>query len=556
MGPARPSPDAPPRDREVSRSLAVASAPVALPGLSTEDSALVAGLISHGILDDEQLLAAWNYSKDHERGLRQAILELNLIAPDRLNQLAFERLEALALQRAADEAPATGIATNGDSQTEAADAGTVDGEKVEKESKELAAKGERDGAVAALPDRDRKQRDIRRELQEASQTSQVPELVSQILERAIDCRATDIHFDSMDNGLRIRYRIDGQLQDILFIDAALGAAAISRIKVMSNLNIIERRHAQDGRITITHNNRPRDLRVATFPTIYGEKIVVRIHEVLTDAVGFDQLGMTAEQAETLDRLITQPYGAILVAGPVGAGKTSTLYNCLERINSPLRNLMTIEDPIEHRMPGVNQTQVGGGSGDMTFGQGLRALLRQDPDIVMIGEIRDEETAKIGIRAALTGVLVFSTLHGSDAPSTISNLYNFGIPGYQLSSSLLAIVSQRLVRKICPYCMTSYAPDEKLLRSLELDPDEHRNVRFHRGLGCAACFQTGYLGRTGIFEIMVVGEELRDLIFQQIPRDVLRRVAVDLGMRTLKHSAVDKILEGVTTAREVFRVVAF
>jgi type IV pilus assembly protein PilB len=261
------------------------------------------------------------------------------------------------------------------------------------------------------------------------------------------------------------------------------------------------------------------------------------------------------QAETLDRLITQPYGAILVAGPVGAGKTSTLYNCLERINSPLKNVMTIEDPIEHRIPGVNQSQINN-PGEMSFSEGLRAMLRQDPDVVMIGEIRDDETARIGIRAALTGVLVFSTLHGSDAPSTISNLYNFGIPGYQLSSSLLAIVSQRLIRKICPYCRVTYASDEQVLAALELDPDEHRELRLHRGLGCPACFQTGYLGRTGIFEIMVVGEELRDLIFQQIPRDVLRRVAVDLGMRTLKHNAVDKILEGTTTVEEAYRVVSF
>jgi len=533
MGPAHPSPNTSPHGP--SRSLTVGTAPAALPGLSAEDSALVSLLLNQGMLDDEQLLAAWNYSKDHDRDLRQSILELNLIAPERLNQLAFERLEDMAVERAARERAA------------------AEAENSKAES------GKTEGAAAAaltLPDRDRVQRDVRRELQEAAQTAMVPALVSQILERAIDCRATDIHFDSMDNGLRIRYRIDGHLQDILFVDSVLAAAALSRIKVMANLNIIERRHAQDGRITITHANRPRDLRVATFPTIHGEKIVVRIHEVLTDAVGFDQLGMTPEQGRTLDRLISQPYGAILVAGPVGAGKTSTLYNCLERINSPLRNLMTIEDPIEHRMPGVNQTQVGSGPGEMTFGEGLRALLRQDPDIVMIGEIRDEETARIGIRAALTGVLVFSTLHGSDAPGTISNLYNFGIPGYQLSNSLLAIVSQRLVRKICPYCRVSYAPDEKLLRSLELEPEEYRDVQFHRGLGCAACFQTGYLGRTGVFEIMVVGEELRDLIFQQIPRDVLRRVAVDLGMRTLKHSAVDKILEGVTTAREVFRVVAF
>jgi type IV pilus assembly protein PilB len=396
---------------------------------------------------------------------------------------------------------------------------------------------------------------VRKELQETTLMAPLPQVVGQILERVFDCRATDIHFDSQETGLRVRYRIDGQLQDFLFVETSMATAMISRLKVMASLNIVERRHSQDGRISIMHHNRPRDLRLATFPTIYGEKIVIRVHEVLTAVVGFTHLGMSQEQAEVIDRLISQPYGAVLVAGPVGAGKTSTLYNCLERINSPLRNVMTIEDPIEHRIPGVNQTQVNN-QGDKGFSEGLRAMLRQDPDVVMIGEIRDEETARIGIRAALTGVLVFSTLHGSDSPSTISNLYNFGIPGYQLSSSLLAIVSQRLIRKICPYCRVTFAADEKVLLGLELDPDEHRDLRLHRGLGCPACFQTGYMGRTGIFEIMMVGEELRDLIFQQVPKGILRRVAVDLGMRRLKQSAVDKILDGTTTVEEVHRVVSF
>ncbi|WP_337176661.1 GspE/PulE family protein [Paludisphaera sp.] len=494
---------------------------------STQDAALAVALVRSGVLTEGQVAEARRFAEANGRGFAQAVLEMNLISPERLNQLAFERLSALA------ESPSPPTAEKGADEAE--------GKAAE---------------IVALPDRGQIQRDVRKELQEISQVVPVPALVGQILERAIDCRATDIHFDSLDNGLRVRYRIDSQLQDILFIDSATTAAVLSRVKVMADLNIVERRHPQDGRITIVYNSRPRDLRVATFPTIYGEKIVIRIHEVLTDVVGFAHLGMSKAQAETMDRLITQPYGAILVAGPVGAGKTSTLYNCLERINSPLRNVMTIEDPIEHRMPGVNQTQAGSGVGEMTFSDGLRALLRQDPNVVMIGEIRDEETARIGIRAALTGVLVFSTLHGSDAPSTISNLYNFGIPGYQLSSSLLAIASQRLVRKICPKCRVAYEPDEQLLLSLELDPDEHRGIQLHRGTGCPACFQTGYLGRTGVFEIMMVGEELRDLIFQQIPRDVLRRVAVDLGMRTLKQSAVDKILEGVTTVEEVYRVVSF
>jgi type IV pilus assembly protein PilB len=492
-----------------------------LPGLSPAEQALVTVLLKKGLLSTEQVRVAQVYSQEHKRDLRQSILELNLISPELLNQLAFERLSALA--------------DNGDARI----AGTA-----------LAMSG-----TPLSPDRTQHHRDVRKDLQEKASTVSLSELVNQILERACDCEATDIHFDPKENGLRVRYRIDGQLQDILFVESAMATPIISRLKIISNLNIVERKHSQDGRITIQHHNKPRDLRLATFPTIFGEKIVIRIHEVLTDITGFSHLGMTAAQAETLDKLITQPYGAILVAGPVGAGKTSTLYNCLERINSPLKNVMTIEDPIEHRIAGVNQCQISN-AGEMGFSEGLRAMLRQDPDVIMIGEIRDDETAKIGIRAALTGVLVFSTLHGSDAPSTISNLYNFGIPGYQLSSSLLAIVSQRLIRKICPYCRVTYTADAKVLTALELDPDEHQELRLHRGLGCPACFQTGYLGRTGIFEIMVIGDELRDLIFQQIPRDVLRRVAVDLGMRTLKHGAVDKIMEGTTTVEEAYRVVSF
>jgi len=502
-----------------------APSPIATITLTPDEEVLVQALIKRGLVTFDQVHSAQQYGLERQRDLRQSILELNLISPELLNELAFERLTAMAQDVPEKEVPA-------------------------KPQAPVPVH-----TVPLLPNRTQHHRDVRKELQETTLTAPLPQVVGQVLERAIDCRATDIHFDSQETGLRVRYRIDGQLQDILFVEPSMATAMLSRLKVMASLNIVERRHSQDGRISIMHHNKPRDLRVATFPTIYGEKIVIRIHEVLTAVAGFAHLGMSQEQAEVIDRLIAQPYGAVLVAGPVGAGKTSTLYNCLERINSPLRNVMTIEDPIEHRIPGVNQTQVNS-QGDMGFSEGLRAMLRQDPDVVMIGEIRDEETARIGIRAALTGVLVFSTLHGSDAPSTISNLYNFGIPGYQLSSSLLAIASQRLVRKICPYCRVTFAADEKVLLGLELDPDEHRDLRLHRGLGCPACFQTGYMGRTGIFEIMMVGEELRDLIFQQIPKDVLRRVAVDLGMRTLKQSAVDKILDGATTVEEVYRVVSF
>ena len=398
------------------------------------------------------------------------------------------------------------------------------------------------------------ERNVRGELREVAATAGPVDLVTQILGRACDCRATDVHFDPHETHHRVRYRIDGQLHDILDLDAGIATALVSRLKVMANLNIVERRHSQDGRITIRYKDRSRDLRLATLPTVLGEKVVIRIHETLDHSIGFEQLGLNQRETELLEGLCAKPYGAVLVAGPVGAGKTTTLYSCLSRVNLPTRNLMTIEDPIEHRLPGVNQMQVDN-KALVTFGEGLRAMLRQDPDVIMIGEIRDEETAQIGIRAAMTGVLVFSSIHAADSPGTIGNLYEFKIPGYLLSNTLLGVISQRLMRKICLYCRTEFEADEKTISLLGLEPDQFPGLVLARGAGCASCFGTGYLGRTGIFEIMEVGDVLRELIFQQISKDVLRKVAVELGMQTLRQSAVDKVLQGLSTVEEVYRVVS-
>jgi type IV pilus assembly protein PilB len=484
---------------------------------ATADQGLGQYLVQNGLLSGEQLATAQRYGAEHQLDLRQSILELNLISSERLTTLAFERLSTLA---------------GGNGAPDPAHA----------------------GATGLLPDRDKLERDIRNELKQTSETATPPDLVDQIVFRAFECRATDVHFDPQDNRCRVRYRIDSQLHDVLELEGALATAVISRIKVASNLNIVERRHPQDGRLTVSHANRPRDLRVATIPTTLGEKIVVRIHDTLTDTCRLDELGLESHQVDKLTKLIERPYGAVLVGGPVGAGKTTTLYNCMQRVNLPTRNLMTIEDPIEYRLTGVNQVQVDNRI-NLTFGEGLRAILRQDPDVLMIGEIRDDETAQIGIRAALTGILVFSTIHASDAASTIGSLYNFGIPGYLLSASLQGVVSQRLVRKVCPYCRIQYQADETVMAALDLDPSQHPGLTLHRGRGCKACFQTGYLGRTGVFEVMEIGEELRELVLRQTPKDVLRQVAVDLGMQTLKHSAVDKVLEGTTTVEEVYRVVS-
>ena len=326
------------------------------------------------------------------------------------------------------------------------------------------------------------------------------------------------------------------MQDVLSLESELALLVVSRLKVMAEVNIVDRRLPQDGGFSIPHLDTTRDLRLATVPTLHGEKIVIRVHDTLVEMDSFEDLGMSPEQAEQMESLITRPFGAILVAGAVGSGKTTTLYRCLTKVNLPTRNIMTIEDPIESHIVGINQAQT---SAEMGFGDGLKAMLRQDPDIIMIGEIRDEETAQIGLRAAGTGVLLFSSLHAADTVSAIGNMYNFGIPGYQLSNCLIAIVSQRLIRKICPHCRTSYRADPKVLAQLELDPWENKDLVLYRGRGCPACFQTGYLGRTGIFEIMEVDEEMHELIFQQTPKDVLRNSAIDMGVQTLEQGAFGK-----------------
>jgi type II secretory ATPase GspE/PulE/Tfp pilus assembly ATPase PilB-like protein len=527
--------------------------------LATEQ-ALGALLLQDGLLSAAQLLAVQQYGQEQDLDLRQSILKLNLLAEDRLRTLIIERVPLVqpsgGLHLGAGLAPATveGQAAvrnlhpsaTGTSRVSPAD--EQDG-ATEGSSHALAPQGE------ALPlDRAKRERDIRNELKEIAATAASPDLVAQIFDRAFETRATDIHFDPQEMFFRVRYRIDGQLHDVLELEPAFATSLVSRLKVMANLNIVERRHAQDGRIHFRYRDQPRDLRVAILPTMLGEKIVVRIHEAMTQDYGFDLLGLTSGQAEKLSNICAKPYGAVLVAGPVGSGKTSTLYTCLSRVNSPTRNVMTIEDPIERRLAGVNQLQVDNKAG-LDFSAGLKAMLRQDPDVIMIGEIRDEETAHIGIRAALTGVLVFSTIHASDAPSTLGNLYDFKIPGYLLSNTLLAVISQRLLRKICPYCKVDYEADDRTLTLLGLDPDERKGTILSRGEGCPSCFQTGYLGRSGIFEIMEINDTLRELVFQQISKEVLGRVACDLGMRTLKQNAVDKVLEGATTPEEVYRVVS-
>ena len=523
------------------------------------EQALGALLVQDGSLSAAQLLAVHQYGHEQDLDLRQAILKLNLLPEERLRAVLVDQVPLVQPQAGLPIVPA-GLRPPADGPPAIPDLhpSATETWPVAPAEARAATPGDGTNALAPRPDapldRTQRERDIRDELKEIAATAASPDLVAQIFNRAFETRATDIHFDPQESFFRVRYRIDGQLHDVLELEQAFATSLVSRLKVMANLNIVERRHSQDGRIRYLYNDQPRDLRVATLPTMLGEKIVVRVHEAMTQDFGFDFLGLTSAQADQLNRICEKPYGAVLVAGPVGAGKTTTLYTCLSRVNSPARNVMTIEDPIERRMVGVNQTQVDIKAG-LDFSAGLKAMLRQDPDVLMIGEIRDEETAHIGIRAALTGVLVLSTIHASDAPSTLGNLYDFKIPGYLLSNTLLAVISQRLLRKICPYCKVTFEADEKQLSMLGLDPLVHEGIELARGEGCPACFQTGYLGRSGIFEIMEINDTLRELIFQQISKDVLSRVASDMGMRTLRQSAVDKVLAGATTLEEIYRVVS-
>jgi type IV pilus assembly protein PilB len=407
--------------------------------------------------------------------------------------------------------------------------------------------------VPSLANQEQHEVEVRQSLREAVETGDIPDLAGAIFDRAVDSRATDVHFDPRDDDYRIRYRVDGLLHDITTIPYDQAISLVSRIKLLCNMDIVERRLPQDGRISHIYNARRHDLRVSTMPSGYGEKIVVRIHDAIAELIGLNQLGLFEKQATILEKMLRRPNGMILVSGPVGSGKTTTLYSFMGSVNSPYRNVMSIEDPIEYRLDGVNQVQVDSRA-DMGFSEGLRAMLRQDPDVIMIGEIRDHETAQIGLRAALTGVLVFSTTHAGDSASTISNLHNFSVPSFMLAGGLIGIVGQRLVRKVCPYCRTFQQPDRVKWQTLGLPEDEAETAQVVYGQGCAACFHTGYLGRTGAFEILEVNDEIRDLIMRKSPKDLIGQAAEARGMQTLKTSVVDLVRGGITSLDEALRIV--
>ncbi|MBI3458015.1 MAG: type IV-A pilus assembly ATPase PilB [Candidatus Rokubacteria bacterium] len=390
------------------------------------------------------------------------------------------------------------------------------------------------------------------ELGEEAGEAPIIRFVNLILADAIRKRASDIHLEPYEKVFRVRYRIDGVLHDVMAPPKQMEAAILSRVKIMANMDIAERRLPQDGRISVKFSSKEVDLRVSSLPTIFGEKIVMRILDKSGVILDLQKLGFEEDDLERFKKIIQTPYGMILVTGPTGSGKSTTLYAAISTINSAEINIMTAEDPVEFNLPGINQVHVREDIG-LTFQTALRAFLRQDPDVILVGEMRDTETAAIAIRAALTGHLVFSTLHTNDAPSTVTRLLDMGIVPFLVSSSLLMVVAQRLFRRICIECRDQVEVPLSVLLDVGFNPEEAESVKIYKGTGCGACANTGYRGRMAIQETLYMNAELQDGIVKQRPANELKEVAIKHGMRTLRQAGLWKVAQGVTTLDEIIRV---
>lgn len=390
------------------------------------------------------------------------------------------------------------------------------------------------------------------ELKQAVEEAPVVKLVNLILSEAITRGASDIHLEPYEKTFRVRYRVDGVLYDVLYPPSRLKPALSSRIKIMAELDIAERRLPQDGRIKLKVKEKEVDIRVSTLPTLFGEKIVMRILDKSSLVLDLTKLGFEQKALQEFEEAIHSPFGMVLVTGPTGSGKTTTLYSALSTLNNTDVNIMTAEDPVEYNLMGINQLQIKEEIG-LTFASALRSFLRQDPDIIMVGEIRDFETAEIAVKAALTGHLVLSTLHTNDAPSTISRLLNMGIEPFLVSASVLLILAQRLCRKICEHCKEEEKIPAPALLKLGFSEDEIKTLKCFKGKGCPACGGTGYKGRIALYEVMPVREELKDLILEGAPATEIKKTAIRLGMKTLRMSGLTKVKEGITSIEEVLRV---
>jgi type IV pilus assembly protein PilB len=388
-------------------------------------------------------------------------------------------------------------------------------------------------------------------LEEAANSNPVRKLINLVLLQAIKDKASDIHFEPFEGEFKMRYRIDGVLYEMMPPPAHIAPAISSRIKVMANLDIAERRLPQDGRIELNVNNQPIDLRVSVLPTMFGESVVMRVLDRANVSLDLDKLGMRDDDLTVCRQLIHKPNGIVIVTGPTGSGKTTTLYSALRELNDPSSKLITAEDPVEYDIDGIIQCQIKPEI-ELTFGRILRSMLRQDPDIVLVGEIRDKETAEIAVQASLTGHLVFSTLHTNDAPSAIARLLDLGLEPFLVTATIEGLVAQRLVRKICLNCKTEYTPSLEQLMELDLRADDVAGKRFYYGKGCNNCNNTGYRGRFGLYEIMLLDDDMRDMIIQHASTQVLRMEAKKRGMRTLRQGGLLAIYDGITSIEEVVR----
>ncbi|MGC8684338.1 MAG: type II secretion system ATPase GspE [bacterium] len=390
------------------------------------------------------------------------------------------------------------------------------------------------------------------DLLDATDEAPIIRLINSLLFEAVKKRASDIHIEPFEKELSVRYRIDGILYEIIKPPKRFQSSIISRVKVMAGMNIAEKRLPQDGRIRIKIAGKDIDIRTSVIPTSFGERVVMRLLDRSSVLIGLDNIGLSDEKLKLVKQLIRRSNGIILVTGPTGSGKTTTLYSVLSVLNSPEVNILTIEDPVEYQIKGIGQIQVNPKI-DLTFANGLRSILRQDPDIVLVGEIRDRETAEIAVQASLTGHLVFSTLHTNDSAGGITRLIDMGIEPFLVSSSVVAIIAQRLVRTICPVCKTPYTPTEEELMEIGITRDQLKGNVLYKGNGCVNCVNTGYKGRTGIYEILIIDDEIRSMITRGVDSTMIKHAAMKKGMTTLKEDGIKKVINGITTIKEVLRV---
>lgn len=385
----------------------------------------------------------------------------------------------------------------------------------------------------------------------ASDAAPVVQVVQRVITQGLRDRASDIHIEPQEGKIRVRFRVDGALHDALDLPVSIGPAVVSRIKIMGGMNIVERRRPQDGQIAMSVEGRDVDIRVATTATIWGEKVVMRLLDKSRPLYKLHDLGMPTDIAARYSQLLHSPYGMVICAGPTGAGKTTTLYGSLGEINSPDRNVMTIEDPVEYTFESINQIQINEAAG-VTFAGGLRSILRQDPDVILVGEIRDVETARIAVQSALTGHFVLSSVHATDAVSALHRLLDMGIETFLIASSVTAVVAQRLVRRVCPHCKEPFAPPPEQLEFLRQFGESATQGNFAHGTGCNFCSQTGFLDRIGVYELMPVTEGIRELVLERASHEDLRKLARSEGMRTLQEEAAALVQAGITTVPEVLR----